>query len=74
MSEGPIKAHRDAWKPRKASTTDSERICATSETKGRGYCGRKMTSSKLTSDWAAVVCSDCEAARRADLQAAEKGK
>lgn len=74
MSAGPIKANRDAWKPPKVSTSDAERVCAVSETAGRGYCGRKMTSSKLTSDWAAVVCFDCEAARRADLQAAEKGK
>lgn len=51
------------------STPDNVRLCAIG-TRGHGYCGR--TSSKKTADWAAVTCTDCHAARRADESANER--
>jgi hypothetical protein len=68
MSAGPIKAQREAFGKREpVSTPDAHRVCAAGEP-GRGYCGRKADA-KTTKDWAQVVCSDCEAARRADEDA-----
>lgn len=69
MSSGPIKSHRDAWKPPKVSTTDADRICGPSDRPNRGYCGREAKGAKRTQNWDAVVCADCHAARRADQQA-----
>lgn len=65
MSAGPIKQGRDGHVVEFASTPDTHRVCAYGPIKGRGYCGRKADS-KTTSDWDAVVCHDCRAARRAD--------
>jgi hypothetical protein len=73
MSGGPIKAARDAWKPPKASTSDTDRVCMGTPVKGRGYCGRKATAGKVTREWADVNCSDCDAARRADLAVRGQG-
>lgn len=61
MSEGPIKAWRDAWKPPIVSTRQSGAVHA--ERDGRAYCGRKGAMSK---EWSTVTCSDCHAAHRAD--------
>ncbi|MDQ1174189.1 hypothetical protein QE430_002496 [Microbacterium testaceum] len=72
MSTGPIAQERRGHSAPVSSTADNARICARGAEKGRGYCGRKTTAAKATSDWAAVVCTDCEAARRADL--AEEGE
>lgn len=64
MSSGPIKSERDGHKVPLVSTADAHRVCGAGEP-GRGYCGRKADA-KTTKDWSAVVCSDCDAARRAD--------
>lgn len=62
MSEGPIKAARDAWKPKRVSTADAHRVCARSGE--RAYCGRGK--SNLADAWELVTCTDCRAAYRAD--------
>lgn len=67
MSAGPIAQDRRGHTVPFSSTPDSSRVCASTEQKGRGYCGRKASGAKVTADWAAVECKDCEAARRADL-------
>lgn len=66
MSAGPIKAERDGHKVALVSTPDVHRVCMATERKGRGYCGREAKGAKVTTEWADVVCSDCEAAYRAD--------
>jgi len=68
VSDGPIAKDRRAHVVPFASTTDSARVCARGEDAGRGYCGRKASGAKITSDGAAVICKDCEAAMRADSQ------
>lgn len=69
MSAGPIAQDRRGHVVPAASTNATARVCAAGDTQGRGYCGRKATGSKVTTDWAAVVCADCMAARRADVAA-----
>ena len=70
MSDGPIAKERRGHVVPFASTTDAARVCAPGGVPGKGYCGRNASKSKVTSDWAEVVCKDCEAARAADLNAA----
>ncbi|MBD8218227.1 hypothetical protein IFU40_06215 [Microbacterium sp. CFBP 13617] len=69
MSAGPIAQDRRAHTVAFSSTADNARVCVRVKDTGRGYCGRKTTPAKSTSEWGAVSCSDCEAARRADLAA-----
>lgn len=64
MSEGPIKAWRDSWKPPAVSTRDSERACYMKLGQVRAYCGRKPKVA--FDDVARVTCADCLAAIRAD--------
>jgi hypothetical protein len=71
VSAGPIKRERDAWKPITVSTPDAHRVCMGVKERNRGYCGREAKGSKVTTEWADVVCSDCVAAYRAD-EAARK--
>lgn len=67
MSEGPIKAERDAWKPPRVSTTDTDRVCFIEPLSPRTYCGRrpKRTTDLITH----TTCADCRAALRADQRA-----
>lgn len=62
MSEGPIRAWRDSWKPPKVSTADNKRKCRSWH--GKGYCGR--SAAPLAETWEETNCADCEAAYRAD--------
>ena len=64
MSEGPIKAERDAWKPPRVSTTNRERVCLQHLGASLAYCGRRLYAS--TTNLAGVTCADCLAAWRAD--------
>lgn len=64
MSEGPIKAWRDAWKPPVVSTTDAARVCYKKLGPARASCGRKPKVSY--EDVTKVTCADCLAALRAD--------
>lgn len=69
MSEGPIKRERDAWKPPKVSSTDTERVCY-QKLGHKAYCGRQ--AKVAFDDWSKVTCSDCLAAKRADDEAAAR--
>lgn len=62
MSAGPIRAERDAHKPKTFSTPANRRVCA--EQSGRAYCGR--SSERRVVVWAKVSCNDCRAAHNAD--------
>lgn len=42
------------------------RLCATSDRKGRSYCGGKRQPAELTWDWNKVTCVNCLACARAD--------
>lgn len=64
MSDGPITKWRDAHVSPDVSTPNTHRVCFAVE--GHAYCGR--TDPKLTSTWQNVVCADCEAAYRADME------
>lgn len=67
MSAGPIAQARAAHTAPRVSTTEKDRTCA-SGAPGRGYCGRKTNT---PTDWDETTCSDCLAARRADVQAGD---
>lgn len=72
VSAGPIRAEREAFGKRPpVSTTDAARVCKATDRRDRGYCGREAKGAKVTAEWVDVVCSDCEAAHRAD-QAAKR--
>lgn len=67
MSDGPIKAWRDSWKPPKTSSSNAERACFKNLLAAKAYCGRRP---KLAfDDPTKVTCSDCLAALRADREA-----
>lgn len=68
MSEGPIKAWRDAHKLPRVSTPDNQRICGITKY-GTAYCGRRRNAG-VSTNWASVTCADCHAAREADRIAA----
>jgi len=65
VSEGPIKAERDAWKPARVSTADADRVCLVIPPARRTYCGRRSPRATTVS-LSQVRCSDCSAALRAD--------
>lgn len=65
MSSGPIAAERAARQTGFSSTPDNVRVCMRNPTTRLAYCGRKVNKG-LVQDWAAVVCTDCRAAARAD--------
>lgn len=74
MSAGPIAQARRAHVAPKTSTAAKDRVCADGTalhgTASRAYCGR--TSGKRATTWSEVTCTDCAAARRADLAANER--
>ncbi|MDL9978839.1 hypothetical protein [Microbacterium candidum] len=59
-----IKRDADSRKVPPASTTNEDRVCRSTTSKDRGYCGRR--SAPLAATWAGTVCNDCKAAARAD--------
>lgn len=63
MSEGPIKAWRDSWKPQDVSTNPKTAIHLKGERR-MAYCGRGRVT--LSASPSAVTCADCLAAKRAD--------
>jgi len=65
MSEGPIKAWRDSWKPPIVSTNNDERVCLIVPPTMSPYCGRRKRV-RITFDPADVKCSECSAAWVAD--------
>lgn len=67
MSEGPIKQWRDSFKTPRVSTSPSTAVHGMLDYR-RAYCGRRGV--KLVNDWAEVTCTDCRAARDADLREA----
>lgn len=68
MSEGPIKAWRDSWKPPRVSSSNAERACFKKPLEEKAHCGRRP---KVAFDDATkVTCSDCLAALRSDGEAA----
>lgn len=66
MSAGPIAQARAAHVAPPVSTSNDARVCKSTDTPGRGYCGRGAKGDKVATDWARVVCTDCAAAYRAD--------
>lgn len=66
MSEGPIKAWRDSWKPPTISTPQSTAVHGAGPTLGRAYCGRKTHA--VTGHIGEVTCADCLAGIRADAE------
>jgi hypothetical protein len=63
VSEGPIKAWRDSWKPPVVSTPAGTALHLAGDP-GRAYCGRRKVA--LATTPGEVTCSDCAAARAAD--------
>lgn len=79
MSAGPISYWWRSHRPPTESTADANRICAVlGKDNQRSYCGRSKKSRKDISrvtgiarnaaGWGTVECTDCQAARRADLE------
>lgn len=68
MSEGPIKAARQAWSPPKVTTNPAEAVHAVRAAGDpRPYCGTRR-GKVTTSEGALVTCSACTAAIAADLE------
>lgn len=65
MSEGPIKRERAAWEPKRVTTKPRDSVHALGPQRLRTMCGRRTDTSSLGTV-AAVTCSDCQAALRAD--------
>lgn len=70
MSGGPIKAERDAWKPRQSTRATVHTVHMRGEG-DRTYCGRRAIIT--TPSWESTECEDCHAARRADLNQQKEG-
>lgn len=70
MSEGPIKAWRDSWKPPVMSTNPKTSLHAPA-TFARAYCGRAAGPTSFAPEHAQVTCSDCLAALAADAEPAD---
>lgn len=64
MSEGPIKAWRDAWAPKRVTTKPTASVHWARDYMTT-YCGRRGRFDCHT-DVRQVTCSDCLAALRAD--------